>query len=141
MSVRFSLQSAMCVCWRFELLQLYFPSTFECKALLERRPPPLTGTRFITFGRGQKQSWKKKIKKWYHWAEPSASWDFATNLGEGSISLCHKGWFPEISLAGQRHLILVDANGKANFAQHGDLENSTVTNFSHRGELAKTDYY
>lgn len=38
-------------------------------------------------------------------------------------------------------LIDVDANGKANFAQHGDLENSTVTNFSHRGELAKTDYY
>lgn len=55
--------------------------------------------------------------------------------------LVTKGWSPEISLAGQRHLLLVDANGKENFAQHGDLENSTVTNFSHRGELAKTDYY
>lgn len=89
---------------------------------------------------GVKNKVEKKKKKWYHWAELSASWDFATNLGEGSISPT-KGWFPKISLAGQRHLLLVDANGKANFAQHGDLENSTVANFSHRGELAKTDYY
>lgn len=41
-----------------------------------------------------------------------------------------KGWFPQISSAGQRHIWLVDANGTVNFAQHGDRENSVATNFS-----------
>lgn len=80
---------------------------------------------------------KVEKKEGYRWAEPSASWDFATNLGEGSISPCHKGMVSRDFISRSKAL----TNGKANFAQHGNLENSTVTNFSHRGELAKTDYY